>query len=58
MSIAQLFDKGQGTAQNIVQWEKSWVEKREIPRQKNRDNYFSWIDDKDLQESMRDFARK
>ena len=58
MSIARSFGKGQGTARNIVQWEKSWVEEREIPRRKNRDNYFSWMDDEDLQESIRDFARR
>ena len=45
-------------ARNIVRWEKSWVEKREIPSQKNQDDYFSWMNDKDLQESIRDFARK
>lgn len=35
MSIARLFGKKQGMAQNIVRWEKSWVEEREILKQKN-----------------------
>lgn len=31
LSIARSFGKGYGTARNIVRWENSWVEKREIP---------------------------
>lgn len=58
MSIAQLFGKSQDMARNVIQWEKSWVKKREISSHKNRDNYFSWIDDEDLQETIRDFARR
>ena len=58
LNIARSFGKGYGTARNIVRWEKSWVKEREITGQKNRDDYFSWMDNKDLQESIRDFARR
>ena len=58
MSIARSFGKGQGMARNIVRWKKSWVKKREIPSRKNQNDYFSWMDDEDLQESIRDFARR
>ena len=34
------------------------MEEREISRRKNRDNYFAWMDDENLQESIRDFARR
>lgn len=44
--------------QNIIQQKKLWIEKRKIPSQKNQDNYFSWINDKNLQELTRDFAKR
>lgn len=58
LSVAQGFGKGLSTARNIVQWENLWVDKREIPARKDRDDYFSWMDDEDVWESMRDFARR
>ena len=56
--IAQGFGKGHVTGRNIMRWERSWVEKRIIPERKGRDDYFSWMDDEELRESMKNFARQ
>lgn len=40
-----------------MKWEKLWVKERCIPKRKGREDYFSWMDDEDVKESMRDFAR-
>lgn len=58
LSTARCFKRGHGTARNIVQWENAWVDSREIPRRKERNDYESWMDDESLRESIRDFARK
>ena len=58
LTIARGFGKGHVTGRNIMRWERSWVEKRIIPERKGRDDYFSWMDDEELRESMRDFARR
>lgn len=55
--VAQSFGRGYNTARNIVRWENSWVDEREIPERKSREIYASWMDDKELKESIRDFAR-
>lgn len=55
--MAQSFGGRYNTARNIVQWVNSWVDEREIPIRKNREIYASWMDDKELKESIRDFAR-
>ena len=41
-----------------MQWEKSWIAHREIPRRKDREDYATWMDNEELQESIRDFARR
>ena len=56
LNIARSFGKGHATGQNIVRWENMWVEKREIPKRKSREDYFSWMDNEEMTESMRDFA--
>lgn len=58
MTIARGFGRGQATARNIVRWENLWVDKRDIPEKKERQDYFLWIDDKELKESIRDSARR
>ena len=58
LSIARSFGRNYTTARNIVQWEKSWIAHREIPRRKDREDYATWIDNEELQESIRDFARR
>ena len=58
LSIARSFGRNHATARNIVQWEKSLIAYREIPRRKNREDYATWMDNEELKESIRDFARK
>lgn len=58
MTIARGFGRGQTTARNIVRWETSWIDERIIPERKEKQDYFSWIDDEGLRESIRDFARR
>ena len=58
LTIARGFGRGHTTGRNIVRWERSWVNKRIIPERKGRDDYFSWMDDEELRESMRAFARR
>ena len=58
MTIARGFGRGQTTARNIVRWETSWVDERNILERKERQDYFSWMDDEGLKESIRDFARR
>ena len=41
-----------------MRWEKSWVAERLIPERKIRNDYFSWMDDEKLRESIRDFAQR
>lgn len=57
MTTARGFRREQTTARNVVQWETSWVDKQNIPERKERLDYFSWMSDEGLQESIRDFAR-
>ena len=54
--VAQSFGRGYNTARNIVRWENSWVDEREIPERKSPKIYASWMDDEELKESIRDFA--
>ena len=39
LNIAHSFGRGYDTQQNIVWWKNKWVAKREIPQQKNRNDY-------------------
>ena len=55
--VAQYFGQRYNTARNIVRWERLWVDEREIPERKSREDYFLWMDNKELKESLRDFAR-
>ena len=57
LSIAQAFGRSQPTAWNIADWEKSWVEDREIPERKMRNDGDSWMYDEDVNNSIRNFAR-
>lgn len=57
LNVAQAFGRGQPTARNIATWEKSWVENREIPERKMRDDGDSWMYDEDVNNSIRNFAR-
>lgn len=58
LNIARSFGRGHATGRNIVRWENMWVEKRQIPKRKSREDYFSWMDSEDVTESMRDFAQR
>lgn len=58
LSIARSFGRNHATARNIVQWEKSWIAYREIPRRKDREDYATWMDNEELKESIIDFARR
>ena len=55
--VAHSFGRGYNTSRNIVQWENSWIDEREIPERKSREIYASWMDDKELKESIKNFAR-
>ena len=50
MTIARGFGQGQTTGRNTVGWENSWVDERDIPERKERQDYFSWMDDEQLKE--------
>lgn len=56
--VARCFGRGGETSRNITRWEKSWIDNRVILEKKNREDYESWMDDEDLKESIRNFARK
>ena len=43
---------------NIVQWETLWVDEQNIHKRKERQDYFLWMDDEGLKESIRDFAQR
>jgi hypothetical protein len=58
LSVAQCFGRGHATARNIVKWENSWVNDRIIPKRQGQNGYSPWMDDEELKESIRDFARK
>ena len=57
LNVAQAFGRSSPTARLIVQWEKSWVELREIPERKEREDSDSWMYDGDLNDAMRAFVR-
>ena len=57
LSIARSINKNHTMACNIVQWEKSWIAHKEILKQKNCEDYATWIDNEELQKSIRDFAK-
>lgn len=57
LHVANSFKRGRSTARNIVQWENSWVDTRQIAeRQENRD-CTSWMYDPDVSDAIRNFAR-
>ncbi len=56
LSIARNFGRGSPTARNIVRWENMWVDNREIPERKGRDDQDSWMYDLDLNDAIRKFA--
>ena len=58
LSIACSFGRNHTTARNIVQWKKFWIAHRKIPRQKKSEDYATWMDNEELQESIRDFVRR
>ena len=55
-TVAQLFGRNTFTARNIFRWENLWVSQREIPEGKERDDYDSWMYDRDVNDAMRKFA--
>ena len=42
----------------MVQWEKFWIAHRKIPKQKDCEDYATWMDNEDLEELIKDFARR
>ena len=56
LGVARNFGRGSPTARNIVRWENMWVDNREIPERKGRDDHDSWMYDLDLNDAMRKFA--
>lgn len=55
-TVSRAFGRGHPTARNIVQWEKSWVETRKIPKRKDRDDADSWMYDEDVNDAIKEFA--
>lgn len=49
LQIAQSFRKGRSTARNIICWENSWVEDRNSSSVQDREDYFSRIDEENVQ---------
>ena len=56
LSVTQNFGQGSPTTQNNVWWENIWVDNREIPERRCRDNHDTWMNDPDLNNAMRKFA--
>ena len=40
-----------------MRWEKSWIEEREIPKNKERVDGDLWIYDEDVNNAIKEFAR-
>lgn len=57
LTVSWGFGRGFHTARSIVQWEKSWVEEREIPERKDRNDGDSWMYDDDVNDAIKVFAR-
>ncbi len=57
LNVSRAFGQGYPTARNIIQWEKSWVEKREIPERKERMDGDSWMYDEEVNDAILKFAR-
>ena len=57
LTVSRVFGRGYPTARNIVQREKSWVEKREIPERKERIDGDSWMYDEEVNDVILKFAR-
>ena len=57
-SVAQGAGKGFAVGRRIVQWEKSWVDNRVIPRRASGGGRSSWMNDDDIAQSVRYFARQ
>ena len=57
LTVSRRFDQGFHTARSIVQWEKSWVEEREIPQRKDRNDGDSWMYNEDVNDAIKEFAK-
>lgn len=57
LTISRGFGRGFHTAHSIVQWEKLWVEKREIPERKDRNDGDLWMYDDDVNDAIKELAR-
>ena len=42
--VAATFNRGQTTMRNIIRWERSWVEKKEIPESLYSGWHTEWMD--------------
>ena len=58
LSVAQGAGKGHTFGRRIVQWEISWVQDRVIPRRAPGGGRGSWMNDDDITQSVRYFARQ
>ncbi|KAN0076035.1 hypothetical protein V8E54_007305 [Elaphomyces granulatus] len=58
LSVAQGAGKGYAFGRRIVQWEISWVQDRVIPRRGQGGGRGSWMNDDDIAQSVRYFARQ
>ncbi len=57
LNVARSFGKSRSSAHNIIRWKKKWVESREIPGKKEREDSDSWMYDGDLNDTMRKFVK-
>lgn len=57
LNVAQAFDRSNPTAQNIVQWKRSWLSVRKILERKERDDSESWMYDKKVNAAIKALAR-
>lgn len=56
--IVSSFNKRQIIWQNIIHWEKLWVNNNEIPRSKKAENYELWINNENVTMAVQNFGRK
>lgn len=57
LTVSRAFGRGHHTARSVVQWENSWVNIREIPEIKEREDGDSWLYDKNVNDAIRKFAK-
>lgn len=57
LTVACALGQGHHTARNIVRWEKSWVEEREIFERKERVDGDLWMYNENVNNAIKEFIK-